>query len=417
MKSKVHYLVGFLLIASSGFPYFTHFKEWIFINGGIVFVLFWLLKSKLVFSRNFYIVILLQIVINILQSVSSLHFPLLTFLGIYYRYFFAYISVLILGRYFFKVYINIIYFFTIISLLIYIPSVLFPGIVDPIINNVSKLIYQPFSHSLFSELEARDIIIFNFNQIELNRNSGPFWEPTAFGSFLLIAIFFNTIELGKLYTKKNFIFFAAILSTMSTTTYLALFLFIFYYHSIISTSKKTGRFALLTFLGVVMAFAFYNVTFLNEKINYKLYRTEANIRDFSNRSRFASALLDLNEFIGSPIWGVGKTTTLRYGEDSASNNVYFNNGTTNLLVINGGIFFLLFFYYYYSTVSRLVSYKKRGMSQKWSVLFVAVLLILGFSEGLFKYVLFYSFLFAFSQYNYNGKTPIFNEKIKSTSIT
>jgi hypothetical protein len=59
------------------------------------------------------------------------------------------------------------------------------------------------------------------------RNSGFSWEPGAFGCFLIIALMLNLFLNKFKFDKKSYLFILAIITTISTTDYLALMILLF----------------------------------------------------------------------------------------------------------------------------------------------------------------------------------------------
>jgi len=73
------------------------------------------------------------------------------------------------------------------------------------------------------------IIIWNVRNGEI-RNSGPFWEPGAYGGYLLLIplFFLNEPDFFLKNKRKSLVLFLALLSTMSTTAYLSIGIYLVY---------------------------------------------------------------------------------------------------------------------------------------------------------------------------------------------
>ena len=82
-------------------------------------------------------------------------------------------------------------------------------------NLMQHSIAPLFENPLIKESNYKawpSVILYTFNSqgeglLWLKRNSGPFWEPGAFSGFLILALLFNIIITGKIFTNssiKNF---------------------------------------------------------------------------------------------------------------------------------------------------------------------------------------------------------------------
>ena len=77
------------------------------------------------------------------QMVKFNYLPLTTYLGVFIRIFFAYLTVRILGKNFTKYYVNIIYVLSIIGFIIYIPQLIVPGFGRFLVFSISPLLRNP----------------------------------------------------------------------------------------------------------------------------------------------------------------------------------------------------------------------------------------------------------------------------------
>ncbi|MEP2281005.1 hypothetical protein [Maribacter sp.] len=107
-----------------------------------------------------------------------------------------------------------------------------------------------------------NFIFFTFDDIHYYRNSGFCWEPGAFGSFLTLALLFNFLINDFKLNKEALIITLAILTTVSTTAYLGVFLLFFLRYRVLNNGSNI----VIVIFAVVFAIAIPNVPFLGEKI-------------------------------------------------------------------------------------------------------------------------------------------------------
>ena len=229
----MNWLTMFLLIGNTANPFFYEFIEMLALSF-IILLACWFLKKEDDTKLNSYFWLYL-LVLTILQASQTLvyHvFPVKTFLGEYLRILFAVLAIRILGRDFFDQFVRFVCLFAVISLCFYVPCVLIKPLAHFLIDHVAKYTQCPFHRAATGELydAPYNMIIFNLGQITFNRNSGFYWEPGTHGGFLCLALFINLFyRKEKLTSKFNIIFIITILTTLSTTTYLALFFVIVAY--------------------------------------------------------------------------------------------------------------------------------------------------------------------------------------------
>lgn len=366
--------------------YFYRSQNYIII--GCLISIFFFVKTNQILNKEFALTVLLFLLVETLQYTYFGGFNFRTFLGTYTRLFLAYSVIQIVKHSFFKIYTSIIYFFATISLIFY-GLTFIPGISDFYINTLGNLIPNLFSDNGSFYAGSKNIIIFNFHEYALKnfRNSGPFWEPGALAVFLLLALVFNQTNHVKFLTKKNIIFIIATLTTFSTTGYICLFLFLIYVN--FNSIRTNVLFVLILIISIVGIFLLYEkIPFLKDKIEKDIEYTNE-----TTTSRFGSALADYNQFKESPLFG--------YGRAGAKNNFvsqnlidvdnHRNNGVFNLLATYGVV---IFFYYFFKIIK---SFKLIGVHYNlpsyYYIFSFLILLLLGFSQGLFMRPFFYTFLF------------------------
>lgn len=385
-NKKRDYLLVFLIVASSGFPFFS----------GIDFIeIFLFLLSFTIFiykginkDPKALIIISLFFLIEIFQHFLHGSYSYRTSLGTAVKLATVYFIVKLVKEKFIIYYINILYFFTLISLTFYILSFL-PGFSDFIISQIAPFFKSPFVDPNAFYKPSPNIIVFNYNPSLMTefRNSGPFWEPGAFAVYLIFALLFNIILKGNLFDKKNIFFIITIITTFSTGGYIAFFIVISGYYLF---NKKMSH-KLISIFFILASISIYTTTsFLEKKVEHNI-----SLADETTSSRFGSALADFNLFKQSPFVGWGRGP-MRYGGEQAfffGQDQHRNNGVFILLATYGFFGSLLYYILFYKSLFTINSFFKfrKGFS---FVLFITTLL-LGFSQSLFFKPFFLCFLFLF----------------------
>ena len=298
--NKLNYILTYLIVAFSGIIVFDEWKV-----GKIgFFIILWILfiKKKRKLDPEVVAVIAISVILvgyNVLFWGES---PLFFITFLIYYILPPYFALKIIGPNFFRYFVNILYCYAIIGLVFWLGT--------SFLSSVQSLSWQlavfvnkftpwyPFPESY---------ILYDYETLRIGafiRNPGPFHEAGAFAVFLVLALMFNIQYTRKLNSRKNIVFIISIISTFSTSGYLALFLLILFYFSFSKHDIAKKSFALLLFSGIII----YSITtadFLGNKIESK-YSTESNKnlnqatsgRIFS----FRKAIVSIQE---NPVFGKG----------------------------------------------------------------------------------------------------------------
>jgi hypothetical protein len=391
-RRVIDYLSMYLFIAMTSMPFFIG-DEYLIVGFIISFGVFLYRKCTI---DNFIISYgLIFFTIFMAQMLFFSVFEPNIILGYFLRIIYAYMTIKILGKKVVDYFINIIYFFSIISLAIFIPSFFFQEQIEGVLKQLSLVIEMFQLH----DAGRSHVLIYTFglqyDQFEggplntLLRNSGPFWEPGGFGVFLIISSIFETIKNKKLLTKKNVVFIVSLLTTLSTTSFLTFFAFIVFYLITYPTVKRI--FFLVVF--VLSSLVIYSrAFFLNDKIEKQ---SQENVSlSYAPRTRIVSGKLDMIDFLNNPILGRGRFRATRFDTFERDDQIQLNhrnNGTTNMLVEFGLFGFVTFFYFMYK------SYKQYCIENHYKPLFamyaVILVLMLGFSQMIFIKPFFIGFSF------------------------
>lgn len=204
-------------------------------------------------------------------------------------------------------FVNIIYWIALISIPLYFLSITLPSI---------------FTFSLTPGTSGRSFynLFFYGYMIGSNRNSGFFWEPGAYATFLNLALFLllndNSLEIQKKHTKLV-VCCIALLTTFSTAGFatFAFVLIVFLMNNDISKKQK-----IFTTICIVLIIAFslgyyYDDIFITGNGVFgklKFYKDHMNYYSSggttsSTSVRIYSVLKPIELFLENPVFGVGNS--------------------------------------------------------------------------------------------------------------
>jgi hypothetical protein len=383
------YTLVFLLVATSGITYFYYNEQYIVI-GLILSLLIAFARGTLEeLDLKFIIILIVFIIWQVFQGFYFDNFTINSLIGTFVRFTFAYLVIKTVGHKLIPIYINLIVFFSIISLLVY-AAFFVPSLTNQLIAHAITSPLFPLKDQTYAF--TPNYILVTFNQYQQLRNSGPFWEPGAFAVFLNVAILFNVMSNKKLFDKKNILFIIAIATTLSTAGYLVLFFIITALYLMVNPSLKK----VLVLAPMVIFFTIFiiNMSFLLPKIKDNVI-----IAENDNSSRFGSAYSDYQLIYKNPFIGYGKDIQNKYGTSIWNlKKMHRNNGITNFMTEWGLIIFVFYFANYKKSSDNICMYFQ---SNKYlSVVFLIIIWLSGFSEAIFQYTFFHSMMFL--QFSYKG---------------
>jgi len=385
-RNFIDYTLLLLTIAVSGIPYFMESALFLLLFI-VLFSVFLLRKKRL--DWGFVLLLTLLVVITIVQTYVFSFYSIQTIVGVFLRVIIAYLIVKILGERFIPYFINILYVMAIVSLIIYLSTLLVPAIGDMLWRIVPL-----FEILNFSDTDPT-ILIYNITKLGL-RNTGPFWEPGSFAGYLLLAYMFNFYSGDKYKTRKGIIFLITIISTLSTTAYIALFAFLFF-----AFYKKLKNILIRTIVVSIIIiggyYAFISFDFLGEKIESQIeYASKQGIEKSDNTQRFLNILRDIEDIKGHEIVGRGANPVTRYSHGPLDQ--IRTVGLTDILVRMGVPFFLLMMYFLYRSIcSYLITQNQRNTFN--CIGFFVTILVTLMSEVYFGFPLYWCLLFL--QFTYN----------------
>jgi len=218
---------------------------------------------------------------------------------------------------FISVYINIIVFFSITSLLFWVFSNLYPNFYE-----FTGTIPQDYHTDLLPE-NNKMFIIYTYERVTVYgilRNPGPTWEPGGWAVFLTLALLLNMMKSKHLFSFKNILIIANIITTFSTTGYLGLALIFMYFLMYSKTINPLLKVISIPIFLILFLNFYESSEFMNQKI-------QTSIEDAKNRNitetrsgRFFTFRKALITYARYPISGKGlvSATTAEEGEDEGS---------------------------------------------------------------------------------------------------
>jgi len=377
-------LLTFLLIANSGMPFFTN-NPWVLVYSLFFTAMF--IKKYQYYSHRFFLITIGSLALLVIgQTIVFKLFSLKTTISLFVRWSYPFIYLYVIKDKFFDKYVNVLYILTIISLILHFSLIIFPPLQD-ILNSLSKYfnqtptgVYSYNPNIVIFTTPARFIID---GVAIFRRNSGPFWEPGAFGIYLVLAFIINFYLTKNIWNKKNLVFLLAILTTWSTGTFVSIFFFIGLY-GILIIRKKIYTLLIIPILLLAISQSYNKLSFFSDRIDRSiLYFKERDQVSNMRRDRMISAIVDIQKLIKSPILGYGRIQQIRTGHEKFDTIIdHRNNGTTDFFVKYGIIFSL----YYFMMIRRSFFYfnDSKKKSKIFADIVIATILLLGFYEVIFQ---------------------------------
>lgn len=401
------YTLLYLFVALTNIPFFIG-NEYLMLL--FVFSLFlFIFKEKRIdqFIVNYCLIFLF---IFLVQSLFFSVLEINIIFGYILRILYAYFTIRLIGKDIARYFVNIIYFFTLVSFIFFFPTLIFPEVVNTFLEQLAEYLEPLQLHYV----GRKHILIYTFGleyssdqgmiASSLPRNSGPFWEPGGFGIFLILALMFNLIENKKFFSKKNIVLVIGVLTTLSTGAFIGMFIFIFLY---LITYRTPARIISLVIFLIGSGFVYINTFFLREKVTEHLDSANNISLAYAPRTRFVSAQLDLIDFFNNPVLGRGRFVQTRFDVKEDENEILINhrtNGTTNMLVEFGFFGFFTFFFFMYK------SFKAFCIANNFKVHFayyaVIVVIVLGFYEMILIKPFFIGLSFMFLAAGYDPKLKL-----------
>ena len=369
------YFLGYLIFAFSGVTFFTQRKELLLL--AFFLMLFFFIKSNKNIDGLFFSVFFLQIIISLGQLFYFQNFTAESFVGNLIIWLLPYFYIKAAGKSFVKVYINLMYFFTLIGFVFWIGINISQSFLDTLDQMVKSLNLDPVG--------LENFIIFNTEHFRpgdiMIRNPGPFNEGGTYATYLSFAIGLNLLQTGKLFERRTIIFLIALLTTFSSAGYIAFFFILSTYFLV--NKKMSLKVFVFPIIVIISVYGFMNIEFLSNKIIKQYESQTSGNPELYRIGRFGGMLADVEQLQKYPIFGRGIYTDDRYYSysDVLVNRTSSPMGIMAFITRYGLIFGIAYFIILFMSLKRISDIK----SNKIFLVFVAFgsLLITGSGQNPF----------------------------------
>lgn len=343
------------------------------------------LKWRLVFNKQFYVVVLCYSVYFFAISVKFNEFQLAYFINYLFFFFTVYVTVKALNVNFFRIYESVLYLLAILGMIFWgIQIVLggdtlfsFFGMI-PSIDSWSYVSGGGYNGIIYSVQPTSMSVQYDFLP---PRNCGFAWEPGGFAVFLALAIFINLFFFNPDSTSKTrfWVMTSALVSSQSTTGYVIFIVIILFFYY----NKKQKLVILLWPVLIVLIVLAFSLPFMSDKIVSLI--NEAEMVDIMVEGsigretsiapqRFASFMIALRDFLANPVLGLGGNSQASWTAMIGA-NVSTITGLGNLLAQHGLVglsFFLISLY-------RTSAFFSTAFNFKGKFLFFIIIILISIS--------------------------------------
>lgn len=285
---------------------------------------------------------------------------------------------------FIRVYSNIMYFFSIFSLIVYGINKLFPWIIQrlPYLGNVYSYTAE-IHNAIFAVAITRSINV---------RNYGIAWEPGAFSLLICLALFLELTTHKNLRFKRIIIHVITILTTFSTSGYIFIIGMLgVIFNNSVKLSKKECKIIRLGFICALIFFIFMP-TSVKTLVFYKLkglFSRNMNDLTYTTKSRINAIYYPFTAFLSNPIFGVG------YKKFSIINRVYCDGVATNTIINWFAVLGISFGFPCLFGLNKFIKYccKKNKISSFGLFIFLLLFILILSTESLLRISLIYILIF------------------------
>lgn len=243
--------------------------------------------------------------------------------------------------------------FCIISLPFYAWQLLHPQSLISLAQSIHQLAPWFDVGRVHQDVDSKNIFIYTIETTENFRNSGMFWEPGGFASFINLALTLHLIRNNFIFDRYTFLLIGTLLTTFSTTGYVVLFIVILFSMTNRMIRNTTPslvaiRIFFILLLGSLFTYLFYAAPIFRDKIDSQFTAQQILIGDidfnnenFKSLGRFGSMIVDLRSIKDKPFFGRGYSDT-EFKDQFEHYN--FTNGLTSFIGHFGlvGLIWLLF---------------------------------------------------------------------------
>jgi hypothetical protein len=339
-------LIIFILLVTAGSNFLTMSKG--FLIGG------WLLFTGVYFYNEKFIRPKFFLLLGILVGISGLYFLLngaynpVTYIGFFFNLCLAYYCRDFLKENFYIYFVNIVYVLACISLVMY-PLQLLNFDLMYSLNNLMGL-------SEVGDYGKSNSFVFTMLPIHIIRNCGFAWEPGGFATILTMTFFINLFNLGEpLTSKRNIVFFIAIVTTQSTMGLLSMLIplsLVLKDFIMLNRTYRQLSVVIIPMLFIVVASLFTQVDFLYAKMVKEVTELDSEMDEVEKArvenntiavSRSMSVIIDMKTIKKYPLFGLGVDfRTTGFSKMGVDEKLMTACGTTVLLMRFGFIGFFLY---------------------------------------------------------------------------
>ena len=296
--TNTQYIVVFLFLCVSGNPIFIYGSEWSSIIMAIAMLAICIAHRTFLFSKDLCLWIGGFLFLMTMQYLILPQVSIPANINFLFKLYLAFLVVGYLQSSMRYTYLRVMYWLALISLLFFSIQI----VIGPVGVNFDR--YKT---------------LFLYNTIPtgsgLSRNSGMFWEPGAFQGYIMIVplLYINNIKyLWNNYRKECVVLIITLISTQSTTGYIA-FAILLAYILITSDLPFATKYTLLLTVTLFIIGLFSYLSFLGDKISEEYAATMKLKEGELSWSRMGSFYLDYQNIIKHPIIGNGFLMEMRYG--------------------------------------------------------------------------------------------------------
>lgn len=382
-RQSVVYITFVLLLAFTNFEYFFR-EEYLFFALSLGALLY-SIKRKYNSPISVYVCLITFFLCYLMQYFSIEGYKITSVISRSIYLWGAYFIARIIYKHFISIYLEVIYWLSIISLVIYLGCTFFPQIKFFLMEQIAPYFISLNVDSAIQKGGGINILIFNFqtknllDSVGLMRNSGPFWEPGMYAVFLSIGLFFNLFVSSSKRRYFNWWLGLSLLTTLSAGGYIAA-AFIFMLYVLTRTSIW------LKILGVavfIVSLSFISeLDFVGTKISNQVSSAEVG----NDVSRFSAILTQFEMIKDSPIIGGASISDYVDTDEATLASGFF------FVFIQYGVPIGIFFYImFFKSLKRFI-FSYHG-SSKLAFLFIALFVLLSISQTIFSNAFFLVLLF------------------------
>lgn len=291
-------------------------------------------------------------------------------------------------------YINIMLFFSIVSIVFYILQHINPNIIYKFkyVKGIASLDY----YNAYIHVYGKSLGYANNTLVLFDRNMSIFWEPGCFQAFLNLSLFFilNDLQEGK-FIKKNklklSILIIALITTYSTTGYIILTMLIINYRK--NIVDNINYLFPLIFILIIFGLLIININEI--RIGFMINKV---VKEFTNweilKSRISLQDLEWMFYNGKiNIFGMSFSEYYKNSKQGSANSIIHTMVTLGMIFS----FILLKLYYNFS--------KRFGKNK---ILIMIILVMIFSTESLFwrPFFLYFAFISFYDKLNMNKMRTI-----------